>query len=98
MGIDGLLLNFVKEYLKDRKQNVVIGNSNSSMVSVKSGVPQGSIFGPLLFLLFINDITDCISTGTNICMYADDTKIWHEIKFYEDHIILQNDKFITRMG
>ena len=90
-GIDGLLLNFVKEYLKNRKQNVVIGNSNSSMVLVKSGVPQGSILGPLLFVLFINDITDCISTGTNIRMYADDTKIWREIHVNEDHLILQND-------
>ena len=48
--IDGLLLNFVKEYLRNRKQTVVIGNSNSSMVSVKSGVPHGSILGPLLFV------------------------------------------------
>ena len=83
--------HFVKEYLINNKQTVVIGGIKSSMVSVKSGVPQGSILGPLLFVLFMNDISDCVSTGTNLRMYADDTKIWREIHVHEDHLILQND-------
>ena len=79
-GIDGLLLNFFVNYLKDRTQRVVICNEVSSDSKVISGVPQGSIVGPILFVLFINDITQCITPGTQIALYADDTKIWGPIK------------------
>ncbi len=72
-NIDGSLLNFFVNYLKDRHQRVVIGNKISSASKVNSGVPQGSIVGPTLFILFLNDITQGISPGTNITMYADDT-------------------------
>ena len=89
--IDGLLLKFISNYLKDRKQAVVIGNRKSSVCTVVSGVPQGSIIGPSLFILFLNDITDGLSPGTNINMYADDTKIWREIIYESDHNILQKD-------
>ena len=58
---------------------------------VTSGVPQGSIIGPLLFVLFINDISEGINEGTNILIYADDTKIWREIHVNNDHILLQKD-------
>ena len=90
-SIDGRLLKFLVNYLKDRKQLVVIGSHTSSVCNVISGVPQGSILGPSLFVIFLNDITDGLSPGTNINMYADDTKIWREINYETDHSILQKD-------
>ena len=89
--IDGLMLNFIQSYLQDRIHRVAIDGSFSDYVSVNSGVPQGSILGPLLFVLFINDIYDQISPGTNIALYTDDTKIWRRIVSYADCEILNRD-------
>ena len=90
-GIDGTLLKFIMNYLKDRKQCVVIGGAQSELKMVRSGVPQGSILGPLFFVLFINDMFECVSEGTDIALYADDTKIWRKIVNWSDHVILQHD-------
>ena len=87
--IDGCLLQFIKAYVKDRKQAVVVGRSSSTFLPVLSlsGVPQGSILGPTLFVLFLNDITLRIDKDTNIVMYADDTKM----DSLSDHLHLQRD-------
>ena len=90
-GIDGLLLKFFVEYLSKRYQRVVINGSSSSDLLVNSGVPQGSILGPVLFVLFINDISDDVDSKSGICLYADDTKLYREIETSDDQAILQND-------
>ena len=89
--IDGTLLKFFANYLQGRKQQVIIDNAVSNSVDVLSGVPQGSILGPLLFVLFINDIYESIDAETNIELYADDTKILREIKSESDCNFLQKD-------
>ena len=89
--IDGRLLKFIASYLRNRHQRVVFDNTLSDYKPVKSGVTQGSILGPPLFVLFINYISLEISPGTKTCLFADDTKIWRPMQSELDCKILQND-------
>ena len=89
--IDGRMLKFFKNYLSNRSQRVVLDNCNSDIVSVLSGVPQGSIIGPLLFVLFINDIYQNVDEKSYINLYADDTKLWRKIASSADCDVLQKD-------
>ena len=72
-GITGISLNWFESYLSNRKQFVRIGNHDSEMINISSGVPQGSILGPILFLLFFNDLPN--STLLKILLFCDDTTI-----------------------
>ena len=83
------LLDWVQSYLKDRSQFVEVNGKQSMWLPVTSGIPQGSVLGPLLFLLNINDLPDNIISG--VYMYADDTKLYREIREPRDHEILQED-------
>ena len=74
MGITGSLLSWFRSYLGRRHQRVVLEGSYSDFLEVKAGVPQGSILGPLLFLIYINDIVNDI--GSNIKLFADDTSLY----------------------
>ena len=85
------MLKFFKNYLSNRSQRVVFDNCISDTVSVLSGAPQGSILGPLLFVLFINDIYDSVDEHSNINLYADDTKLWRKIATSADYDVLQKD-------
>ena len=72
-GIRGTSLKWFESYLRDRVQYVKVGNSNSSCQNVKSGVPQGSVMGPILFLIFFNDLP--CSTLLKVLLFADDTTL-----------------------
>ena len=90
-GIDSSLLKLLVNYLHERKQRVVLDNIASKSITVLSSVPQGSILGPLLFVLLINDIYVGIDKATSICLYADDNKIWRKINSENDCVQLQKD-------
>ena len=74
VGISNSLLQWFSSYLCDRSQRVVINNSQSDWTSITAGVPQRSILGPLLFLIYINDIVQTINS--NVRLFADDTSIY----------------------
>ena len=74
-GVDGIPLQLVKNYLTNRKQYVKLNEVNSNLLPINTGVPQGSILGPLLFIIYINDFTRASSIFDFIC-YADDTTLF----------------------
>ena len=88
-GINSKILQWIKDFLWNRTQQVVLNGQKSSTTSVTSGVPQGSVLGPVLFTLFVNDIPSMVSSPT--FMFADDTKIFCCVKSGDDHGALQND-------
>ena len=77
-GINGCLLKWIKNFLIGRQQKVVLNGSNSKWIEVTSGVPQGSVLGPLLFILFVNNITNGVQS--TIEMFADDSKLYRIIQ------------------
>jgi hypothetical protein len=88
-GFQGLLLNWIKSFLSNRRQRVVIKGECSSWKDVLSGVPQGSVLGPLLFIIFINDLPD----GLNhlLKLFADDSKLLAIIRNSKDQELVQDD-------
>ena len=91
-GLSPYFLNWIKSYLTDRKQTVVLNGVSSQPLPVLSGVPQGSILGPLLFLVYINDICDAgTSNGSKLVVFADDILLYRAIHTQDDHTALQHD-------
>ena len=88
-GITGKLLNWIKIFLSGRRQLVVINSFQSHESSVISGVPQGSVLGPLLFLIYVNDLPRVISSPS--LLFADDTKLFRLITDHDSFQQFQND-------
>ena len=96
-GINGQVGNWIKAFLENRKQRVVIRGYSSDELDVLSGVPQGSVLGPILFLIYINDLPKC--TTCPVCLFADDSKIYCRVPREIDgkvelagaHEVLQKD-------
>ena len=88
-GIRGNLLGWLESFLSNRTQQVVVGDTHSSYSAVTSGVPQGSVLGPVLFLLYINDITTNIHS--QLRLFANDCLVYQLINSTDDHQILQSD-------
>ena len=91
LGIGGSLLAWFRSYLSGRRHRVVIDNESSDFFPVTSGVPQGSILGPLLFLIFINDMPNVISKETSLSLFADESKCFRLILGRDDGNKLQDD-------
>ena len=93
-GIKGNVLLWVEDFLKDRTQYVSINGKSSERAPVTSGVPQGSVLGPTLFIYFINDLPEEVKC--NLKIFADDTKAYTQINSTEDKLLLQSciDKLV----
>ena len=88
-GIKGKILKWIESFLSKRTQQVVLNAYKSGHKEVTSGIPQGSVLGPLLFVIFINDLPDQVNS--EIFLFANDTKIFRNIKGPDDQKILQDD-------
>ena len=75
-GFKSNLLQWIRAFLNDRTQCVYVGLDVSSPKSITSGVPQGSVLGPLLFLLYVNDLPNHVQSPAGIKIFADDTKLY----------------------
>ena len=88
-GVTGKILQWIKTFLTDRKQRVCVKGSLSNWEDVLSGIPQGSVLGPTLFVVFINDMPDVITSLSK--MFTDDAKVFRQIETSADTATLQND-------
>ena len=88
-GVGGKVLRWIEAFLRDRRQRVTVEGEHSGWVDVSSGIPQGSVLGPVLFLVFINDLPGVVRSSARL--FADDTKMYRKVSSIQESGILQND-------
>ena len=91
LGIHGELLTWIRSFLSARTQRVMIEGCHSKAHSVDSGVPQGTVLGPLLFLCFINDLPSVVDPHTSVRLFADDCLLYRSIRSMSDKVQVQCD-------
>ena len=84
LGIGGSLLQWLRDYLRNRTLSAIVNGQESAEFQIKAGVPQGSILGPTLFLMYVNDAETCLSPSTRMGVYADDTTLYTIIRSRHD--------------
>lgn len=89
LNLHPAVLIWIQEFLHNRSQSVLVNDQLSNFIPVTSGVPQGSVLGPLLFLIYINDLPTNLTC--NIRMFADDCVLYHTVTNVSDQISLQSD-------
>ena len=90
-GIDVGTRRWIEDFLRNRTQQVVVNGATSEECPVSSGVPQGTVIGPLLFLIYINDLPSVVSPGTTVRLFADDCAVYRSVKSVHDRDCLQKD-------
>ena len=90
IGIGGELLRWIENFLCGREQCVRVGSDKSDFTEVLSGIPQGTVLGPLLFVVYINDLNDHV-LYSNVNLYADDSKIFKKVSTIDDRRELESD-------
>ena len=88
-GIRSNVLSWIRAFVGDRSQRVVVGGEESYSVPVTSGVPQGSVLGPILFLVYINDLPENVTS--HVRLFADDTAMYLTMEGANDRSVLQQD-------
>ena len=92
-GVKGKVWKWIKDFLSNRKMRVSVRGVKSEWTAVTSGVPQGSVLGPTLFLVYVNDIPEAVESMVKL--FADDTKLYKKIDSESDREIIQSDKLDT---
>lgn len=90
-NLNSQVVEWITSFLSNRKQRIRLNNSFSDWKQVISGIPQGSILGPLLFIIYVNDIQETCILGSELYLYADDSKLFRYISGENDSLVLQSD-------
>ena len=97
-GINNKLLTWLTSFLVDREQTVRVGGSYSDWSSVLSGVPQGSVLGPILFIIYINDLSSSCPDLHSLYLFADDAKCFASIRSSSDCLLFQSSLDSLQIG